>query len=126
MTQLEFGFKNFRKYINLNPLRLGDITYLVGENNSGKSTFVKGLLLLLNNLANPSNALTIGAHAFDFNNTKNRRYGHLNLPTFYSALNRNSDDPEITFSCRLTHAQNNEFMDYTIETTVVSGYDLVL
>lgn len=124
MTQIEFGVNNFRKYINLNPLRLGDITYLVGENNSGKSTFVKGLLLLLNNLANPSNALTIGAHAFDFNNTKNRRYGHLNLPTFYSALNRNSDDPEITFSCRLTHAQNNEFMDYTIETTVVSGYEL--
>jgi len=123
MTQIEFGVNNFRKYIDLNPLRLGDITYLVGENNSGKSTFVKGLLLLLNNLANPSNAPTV-ALAFDFNNTKNRRYGHLNVPTFYSALNRNSDDPEITFSCRLTNAQNKEFMDYTIETTVESGFKL--
>lgn len=122
MTQIEFGVNNFRKYIDLNPLRLGDITYLVGENNSGKSTFVKGLLLLLNNLANPSNAPTV-ALAFDFNNTKNRRYGHLNVPTFYSALNRNSDDPEITFSCRLKNAQNKEFMDYTIETTVVSEYE---
>ncbi|MDO4971804.1 MAG: AAA family ATPase [Bacteroidales bacterium] len=40
------GFKNFRKFENFPAMELGDITMLVGPNNSGKSTFVKSILML--------------------------------------------------------------------------------
>ena len=40
----KIGFKNFRKFQELDPLDLGPITIFVGENNAGKSTVVKALL----------------------------------------------------------------------------------
>lgn len=40
------GFKNFRRFIDFPPIEYNGITYLVGRNNSGKSTFVKSLLLI--------------------------------------------------------------------------------
>ena len=45
------GFKNFRRFANLDPLSLGDITFFVGGNNAGKSTVVKAMMLLLDNLS---------------------------------------------------------------------------
>lgn len=42
------GFKNFRKFRELPETRLAPITFLVGANNSGKSTLVKGALLMYN------------------------------------------------------------------------------
>lgn len=44
------GFKNFRRFEKLDPLQLGDITFFVGGNNAGKSTVVKAMMLLLDNL----------------------------------------------------------------------------
>lgn len=43
------GFKNFRRFASFPEMDLGDITLLVGGNNSGKSTLVKALLLCLDN-----------------------------------------------------------------------------
>lgn len=40
------GFNNFRKFTEFPAINLGDITLLVGANNSGKSTLVKALLLM--------------------------------------------------------------------------------
>ncbi|MCC5938645.1 MAG: AAA family ATPase [Lunatimonas sp.] len=40
------GFKNFRQFRDFPTTKLGPITYLVGKNNSGKSTIVKALLLI--------------------------------------------------------------------------------
>lgn len=45
------GFKNFRRFEKLDPLQLGDITFFVGGNNAGKSTVVKAMMLLLDNLS---------------------------------------------------------------------------
>lgn len=45
-----FGFKNFRKFKNLPMMDLGGINIFVGTNNSGKSTFIKGMILLLDNI----------------------------------------------------------------------------
>lgn len=45
------GFKNFRRFANLDPLQLGDITFFVGGNNAGKSTVVKAMMLVLDNIA---------------------------------------------------------------------------
>ena len=44
------GFSNFRRFANFPEINLGNITILVGGNNSGKSTIVKALLLCVDNL----------------------------------------------------------------------------
>ena len=44
------GFKNFRRFENLGPIDLGNLTLLSGGNNSGKSTIVKAAMLALNYL----------------------------------------------------------------------------
>lgn len=44
------GFNNFRRFASFPEMDLGDITLLVGGNNSGKSTLVKALLLCLDNV----------------------------------------------------------------------------
>lgn len=44
------GFKNFRRFADIKPLIYKDITFLVGRNNSGKSTLVKALLLIIDYL----------------------------------------------------------------------------
>lgn len=44
----KIGFQNFRKFIDFEPIEYGPITFLVGTNNSGKSTLVKAILLLNN------------------------------------------------------------------------------
>ena len=41
------GFRNFRKFENLEPLELAPISIFVGGNNSGKSTVVKGILSIM-------------------------------------------------------------------------------
>lgn len=42
----KIGFKNFRRFVDFKPIEYKDITFLVGRNNSGKSTMVKALLLI--------------------------------------------------------------------------------
>lgn len=42
----QIGFKNFRKFADFPAMDLAPITVLVGENNAGKSTVVKGILAL--------------------------------------------------------------------------------
>ena len=44
------SFTNFRRFANFPKIDLGEITILVGGNNSGKSTIVKALLLCIDNL----------------------------------------------------------------------------
>lgn len=44
------SFKNFRRFADFPEFKFGDITILVGGNNAGKSTLVKALLLLVDNL----------------------------------------------------------------------------
>ena len=42
----QIGFKNFRKFKDLDAMDFAPITVFVGENNAGKSTVVKGILAL--------------------------------------------------------------------------------
>ena len=42
----KIGFENFRRFTKLDPIEYKGITFLVGRNNSGKSTLVKSLLLV--------------------------------------------------------------------------------
>lgn len=49
------GFKNFRRFIEFPELIFNDITLMVGINNSGKSTLVKAVLLVVDYLKNQQN-----------------------------------------------------------------------
>ena len=44
----KIGFSNFRRFIDFEPIEYDRITFLVGRNNSGKSTVVKALMLVVN------------------------------------------------------------------------------
>ena len=92
----KIGFKNFRKFQNFPVLELGDINILVGENNSGKSTFVKAAMLIMNFLKN-AKALREGEMPkFFFSDVP-----HVNIDTFDRALCNYSKENSITFSVNL-------------------------
>lgn len=57
------GFNNFRRFAKFPEIDLGDITLLVGANNSGKSTLVKALLLCVDNIR----LMTLGQNSGIFN-----------------------------------------------------------
>ena len=93
----QIGFKNFRKFENFPMLTLGDITILVGRNNAGKSTMVKAILLLMDNLqgAGYNHYSTIKddnhpAFRFDAAQPHNTHIG-----TFSRALNNNAKSDEL-------------------------------
>lgn len=96
----KIGLHNFRKYVHLPLLNLGAITFLVGGNNSGKSTFVKGLLLIFENLK----TMNIGGNenyfpTFEPKFRLDTDLCHaLHIGTFERALNRSAAKREIVFS----------------------------
>ena len=59
------GFNNFRRFATFPEMDLGDITLLVGGNNSGKSTLVKALLLCVDNLKLMSSYTNTNIFEFD-------------------------------------------------------------
>ena len=100
------GFKNFRRFKEFPQLEFGNITYMVGRNNSGKSTMVKALLLVIYYLQNQLD------ETFSFDN---KVLEDANIVTFGRAKCNLIDEPEIVFSYKL----NN--YDITIN---ISGDDL--
>lgn len=82
------GFKNFRRFIDFPELSLSDITLLVGTNNSGKSTLVKSILLVLDYLRTQQNECL----SFDRNTLND-----VNIVTFDRALYNKANTKEITF-----------------------------
>lgn len=100
---IKLGFKNYKRFKDFPLTELKPITMLVGTNSSGKSTFIKALLLLIYNLKasmescgkTPISPL-INNITFFFQ-TINR----LDLGDFETSIHREFDDfgnPEITDS----------------------------
>ena len=86
------GFKNFRRFKEFPMLEFGNITYMVGRNNSGKSTMVKALLLTLDYLQNQlSNTLSFDSLSLE----------DVNIVTFDRAKCNLIDEPEIVFDLKL-------------------------
>lgn len=79
------GFKNFRRFRDFKPVEIGNITFLVGRNNSGKSTVVKALLLLYDYLKSEN------IYHFSFGN---KVLEDANIVTYNRALNRFAKDKE--------------------------------
>jgi len=87
-------FKNFRRFPDdrFYKIPYKDITILVGKNNSGKSTMVKALLLVIEYLKSGS------VNNFDF---ANLNLENTNIVTFGRAKNKNSNTNVISFALEL-------------------------
>lgn len=83
----KIAFTNFRRFQDFPTLELGNISIMVGRNNSGKSTMVKAILLMLDYLQNQQ------YKEFSFTN---KSLEDANIVTFGRALNNKSHKKEIT------------------------------
>ena len=102
----KIGFQNFRKFINFQTIEYKSITFLVGKNNSGKSTLVKALILLIDYIQSDN------VKVFSFNKTN---IEDVNIVTYGRAKCKNNlDNDFIEFELQLDN--------FKIE-IVVSGKD---
>jgi predicted ATP-dependent endonuclease of OLD family len=89
----KIGFKNFRRFVDFPLLEYGPITFLVGRNNSGKSTLVQALLLINNYFQRDRIKLV---------DLENNILDESNMLTFERAKNKTNDkDDSISFIFQL-------------------------
>jgi predicted ATP-dependent endonuclease of OLD family len=104
----KIGFRNFRRFTEFKPIEFNALTFLVGRNNSGKSTLVKALLLIIDYLK-ADNLKTL---SFNQNNVED-----VNIVTFKRALNKRAK------------LNNEEFIEFLLEidglrfTLLITGKD---
>lgn len=89
----KIAFKNFRKFIEFPPLTYSGITFLVGRNNSGKSTLVKALLLLDNYFK------TGDFERFNFENIEET----VKIGSYERAKNNQTQDNYISFTFEISN-----------------------
>lgn len=109
----QIGFKNFRRFADKHALPLGDVNLLVGGNNSGKSTVVKALLLITENLRmllrdseyemfaedrGEDGNKSIKQYHPEFNFAPNFLHNALHIGTFERAINVNTTEDYIILS----------------------------
>ena len=85
------GFDNFRRFTKLPMLPLRGVNVLVGGNNAGKSTFVKGMLLAIDNIKsyiidNNDNTLLSTMFHFDTRNYHDVRVGTFDRSYSYNPI----------------------------------------
>ena len=106
----QIGFTNFRKFEQFPVLDMNDLTFLVGSNNTGKSTMVKAILLVYDNLRSlrsfqKDGKWEVPKFKFDANKTRD-----LHIGTFWRALNtkaRERGDEHISFIATLNQLTYN-------------------
>lgn len=103
---MKIGFKNFRRFKDFELLECRDITFLVGRNNSGKSTLVKALLLL-NNYFKSSDFRNLSFSGIVLEDA--------NIVTYGRAKNVFADENKIEFQY--------EFESYGISMTITGDDD---
>jgi AAA15 family ATPase/GTPase len=100
----KIGFSNFKKFKEFPSIDLAPITFIVGPNNSGKSSFIKAMTFLLYNIdyeglrqaflfnPNSSSSISIGKVSF-----YNKSLSHFDWGDFETTLNWEAEKPEITY-----------------------------
>lgn len=109
----EISFKNFRRFENFPPMKLNDINILVGRNNSGKSTALKALRLMIGNISSIDTKKLIfsipdGRPGFVFDI---ERQEGVNIDTFERALYRKAKRKEITLTAQYDTASIKIVLD---------------
>ena len=110
----KIGFKNFRKFVNFPSLELAPITFMVGANNAGKSTVVKGLLALSDFLKSGDKGIEIpfpNEVEANFIERKKKKLSEIrfyfnstylaHIGTFRRALYNRAENDTIVFSTRI-------------------------
>lgn len=100
----KLGFKNFRRFNDFPSLELRDVNILVGANNSGKSTFVKAAMLVMNFLKNAKAVKEGELPKFQFADIP-----HVNIDTFDRALSDTATERTITFSVDIHEDWDSRF-----------------
>ena len=93
-----FGCKNFRKFKNLPMMDLGGINIFVGTNNSGKSTFIKGMILLLDNILSWERTPDFGMPLTNHFRFMTESSSHLYLGGYEKSLNSESKGKPMSFT----------------------------
>lgn len=97
------SFKNFRRFADFPEFKFGDITILVGGNNAGKSTLLKALILIVDNLRELKNRNEGIFNSFWPTFSFDMDHIHqLNLGTYYRA-HKNGAEDGITFDVSFSH-----------------------
>lgn len=92
------GFNNFRKFQNFPMMELGGVNVFVGTNNSGKSTAIKAMILLLDNILSWEHHPDFGtpfARGFRFTTESN---SHLYLGGYENSINSDANGKPMSFS----------------------------
>jgi predicted ATP-dependent endonuclease of OLD family len=127
----KIGFRNFRRFTDFKPIEFKAVTFLVGRNNSGKSTLVKALLLIIDYLKT-DNLKTL---SFNQNNVED-----VNIVTFKRALNKRAklnkeefielllEIDGLRFTLLLTGKDDNTEVDVInlIIDDVIAGFSFVI
>lgn len=122
---MKIGFKNFKKFQDFPMIELSPITFLVGPNNSGKSSFIKALTLLMTNLRKfgtyesksaPYQKIISLAHPFltEFSFVEDG-LTHYRWGDFLSCRNVTSQDKTLTLSL--------ESGDVNIDIELIASYE---
>ncbi|MBI3134090.1 MAG: AAA family ATPase [Bacteroidetes bacterium] len=90
----KIGFKNFRRFVNFPGIEYNNINFLVGRNNSGKSTVVKALLLISDYLKSE----TVSVFSFSKSNIED-----VNIVTYERAKSRAAKEDFIEFKFDYDH-----------------------
>ena len=105
------GFKNFRRFKDMPPIMLGGVNMFVGGNNAGKSTVVKGILLLLDFLQYKK-VSSSESPRFRFDGPGSH---DVNIDTFSRALCQYAEEKDIVFNAQID--------DFTVEVCIYSARD---
>ena len=89
----KFGVKNFKRFEDTGMIQFSDITLLVGPNNSGKSSFIKALILMNENIAHQDKSIYLDGLTFALHSTTGN---NINLGTFNRVVNDKASKREIT------------------------------
>ena len=98
------GFCNFRRFVSLPILPFNGVNILVGGNNAGKSSLVKGMLLAIDNIKNyivdnAENALMSPMFHFDTKNYHDVRVGTFDRAYSHNAIGAEKRTMSFILSC---------------------------